>query len=54
MTITDPTMTRFLMSLGESVDLVIYAFLNARPGDIFVQKAPASTIGDLANALRDL
>lgn len=54
MTITDPAMTRFLMSLEESVDLVLYAFQNARPGDIFVQKAPASTVGDLATALREL
>jgi UDP-glucose 4-epimerase len=54
MTVTDPTMTRFLMSLDESVDLVLYAFANARPGDIFVQKAPASTIGDLAQALNEL
>jgi UDP-glucose 4-epimerase len=54
LTITDPEMTRFLMSLAESVDLVLYAFENARPGDIFVQKAPASTVGDLAQALREL
>lgn len=54
LTITDPAMTRFLMSLEESVDLVLYAFQNARPGDIFVQKAPASTVGDLAQALREL
>jgi len=54
LTITDPNMTRFLMSLAESVDLVLYAFENARPGDIFVQKAPASTVGDLAQALREL
>ncbi len=47
-------MTRFLMSLEESVDLVLYAFEHARPGDIFVQKAPASTVGDLAQALREL
>jgi UDP-N-acetylglucosamine 4,6-dehydratase/5-epimerase len=53
-TITDPAMTRFLMSLDESVDLVLYAFEHARPGDIFVQKAPASTIADLAQALREL
>jgi UDP-N-acetylglucosamine 4,6-dehydratase len=53
-TITDPTMTRFLMSLDESVDLVLYAFGHAKPGDIFVQKAPASTIADLAQALREL
>ena len=54
LTVTDPAMTRFLMSLEESVDLVLYAFEHARPGDIFVQKAPASTIGDLALALREL
>ncbi len=54
LTLTDPTMTRFLMSLAESVDLVLYAFVHARPGDIFVQKAPASTVGDLAQALCEL
>lgn len=54
LTITDPEMTRFLMSLEESVDLVLYAFDHAQPGDIFVQKAPASTVGDLATALREL
>lgn len=54
LTITDPAMTRFLMSLEESVGLVLYAFEHARPGDIFVQKAPASTVGDLALALREL
>jgi UDP-N-acetylglucosamine 4,6-dehydratase len=54
MTVTDPNMTRFLMSLDESVDLVLYAFEHARSGDIFVQKAPASTVGDLAEALRSL
>ena len=54
LTITDPNMTRFLMSLEESVDLVLYAFENARPGDIFVQKAPASTVGNLAQAMKDL
>lgn len=53
-TITDPNMTRFLMSLDESVDLVMYAFEHANPGDIFVQKAPASTIEDLAKAMRQL
>ena len=53
-TVTDPQMTRFLMSLEESVDLVLYAFENAQPGDIFVQKAPASTVGDLARALIEL
>ena len=50
-TITDPTMTRFLMSLAESVDLVEYAFENAETGDLFVKKAPASTIEVLAKAL---
>lgn len=50
-TITDPNMTRFLMSLKESVDLVVYAYRNSRQGDIFVKKAPASTIGVLAQAV---
>lgn len=50
-TITNPNMTRFLMSLEESIDLVLYAYANAKSGDIFVQKAPASTIFDLATAL---
>lgn len=54
LTLTDPTMTRFLMTLEESVDLVLYAFDNARPGDIFVQKAPACTVGDLAQAMKEL
>ena len=54
LTVTDPAMTRFIMSLEEAVDLVLYAFANAEPGDIFVQKAPASTIGDLAEAVRQL
>lgn len=53
-TITDPNMTRFLMSLEDSLDLVLHAFENARQGDIFVQKAPASTIHDLAIALKEL
>ncbi|MFM2007889.1 MAG: hypothetical protein RLZZ09_3544 [Pseudomonadota bacterium] len=53
-TITDPGMTRFLMSLEDSVDLVLYAFEHGRQGDIFVQKAPASTIEVLAIALREL
>lgn len=53
-TITDPNMTRFLMSLDESVDLVMYAFKHANAGDIFVQKAPASTIKDLAQAMREM
>jgi UDP-N-acetylglucosamine 4,6-dehydratase len=54
LTITDPAMTRFLMSLEESVALVLYAFRHAQPGDIFVQKSPASTVADLAQALREL
>lgn len=54
LTVTDPNMTRFMMSLDDSVDLVLYAFEHARPGDIFVQKAPATTVGDLAEALRQL
>jgi UDP-glucose 4-epimerase len=53
-TVTDPKMTRFLMSLAESVDLVMHAFEHSRPGDIFVQKAPAATVGDLAQALKEL
>ena len=53
-TITDPNMTRFLMSLNDSVNLVMHAFEHAQQGDIFVQKAPASTIADLANALQDI
>lgn len=54
LTVTDPSMTRFLMSLEDSVDLVIHAFSYAEQGDIFVQKAPASTIGDLAAAVSEL
>lgn len=54
LTITDPAMTRFLMSLDDSVDLVLYAFEHGRQGDIFVQKAPASTIEVLAQALKEL
>ena len=53
-TITDPTMTRFLMSLNESVDLVTHAFLNASQGDIFVQKAPAASMHDLAISLKEI
>ena len=53
-TITDPNMTRFLMNLDEAVDLVEFAFENANPGDLFIQKADASTIGDLANAVQKL
>lgn len=54
LTITDPNMTRFLMSLEDSVDLVLYAFKRGRQGDIFVQKAPASTVADLAQALKEV
>lgn len=54
LTITDPNMTRFLMSLKDSVDLVIFAFERGSQGDIFVQKAPASTIGNLAQALKEI
>lgn len=54
LTITDPKMTRFLMSLEDSVDLVMFAFANANHGDIFVQKAPAATIENLAKALLEL
>lgn len=53
-TLTDPNMTRFLMSLQESVDLVLQAFNEAKSGDIFVQKAPAATLADLAQALADV
>ncbi|MDP3372029.1 MAG: polysaccharide biosynthesis protein [Candidatus Paracaedibacteraceae bacterium] len=54
LTVTDPKMTRFLMSLEDSVDLVLYAFEHGKQGDIFVQKASASTVGDLAQALREI
>ena len=53
-TITDPEMTRFMMSLDESVNLVEYAFKYSKPGDIFVQKAPASTVEDIAKALKEI
>lgn len=53
-TITDPSMTRFLMNLDEAVDLVKFAFEHANPGDLFIQKADASTIGDLAKAVQQL
>lgn len=53
-TITDPNMTRFLMSLDEAVELVLFAFENGNKGDLFVNKAPAGTIGDLAQALKEL
>ncbi len=54
LTITDPAMTRFLMSLDEAVDLVLYAFEHARAGDIMVQKAPACTIETLAKAVMEI
>jgi UDP-N-acetylglucosamine 4,6-dehydratase len=54
LTVTDPMMTRFLMSLEDSVDLVLHAFTHGEQGDIFVQKAPASTVGVLAQALKEL
>lgn len=53
-TVTDPSMTRFLMNLDEAVDLVQFAFEHANPGDLFIQKAPASTIGDLAEAVQEV
>jgi UDP-N-acetylglucosamine 4,6-dehydratase len=53
-TITDPLMTRFLMSLDDSVDLVLYAFTHGQQGDIFVQKSPASTVEVLAQALKEV
>ena len=53
-TVTDPFMTRFLMSLDEAVDLVLFAFEHAEPGDLFIQKAPAATVGDLAEAVQEL
>ncbi len=54
LTVTDPNMTRFMMSLDDAVGLVIFAFKNARPGDLFVQKAPAATLATLAEALKRL
>src|SRR5690554_1132098 len=54
LTITNPNMTRFLMSLDDAVDLVLYAFEHGEPGDLFVQKSPASTIGDLAQAIIEI
>ncbi len=53
-TITDPKMTRFLMSLEDSVDLVLHAFVHGRQGDLFIQKAPACTVEDLASALKEI
>ena len=54
LTVTDPDMTRFIMSLEEAVELVLFAYENAESGDIMVQKAPASTIGDLAQAVKEI
>jgi len=54
LTITNPNMTRFMMSLDDSVTLVLFAFKNAKPGDIFVQKSPSASILTLANALKEL
>lgn len=54
LTVTDPNMTRFMMSLDDAVDLVVYAFSSGEPGDLFVQKAPAATIGTLAEAVKQL
>ena len=54
LTITDPDMTRFMMTIADAVDLVIYAFENANPGDLFVQKAPAATVQTLAEALKGI
>jgi len=54
LTVTDPNMTRFLMSLEDAVDLVLFAYEHGNQGDLFVNKAPASTIGDLAEAILDL
>ncbi|MDX1447111.1 polysaccharide biosynthesis protein, partial [Lishizhenia sp.] len=53
-TVTDPNMTRFLMSLNEAVELVLFAFEHGNPGDLFVNKAPAGTIGDLAQAMKEI
>ena len=54
LTVTDPSMTRFMMSLDDAVDLVLYAFENAEPGDIFIQKAPAATIEVIAHAVKTM
>lgn len=54
LTVTDPNMTRFLMSLEDAVELVLFAFENGKPGDLFVNKAPAGKIGDLAQAVKEI
>jgi UDP-glucose 4-epimerase len=54
LTVTDPNMTRFMMTLDDAVELVVYAFTNAKPGDLFVQKAPAATLTTLIEALKKL
>lgn len=54
LTVTEPSMTRFLMNLDEAVELVVFAFKNGEPGDLFIQKADASTVGDLATAVNEL
>ena len=54
LTLTDPNMTRFMMTLDDAVDLVLFAFINGKPGDIFVQKAPAATVGVMTQALCEL
>jgi UDP-glucose 4-epimerase len=54
LTLTDPNMTRYLMSLNDAVDLVLFAFEHGNPGDLFVNKAPAAAICDLANAIKEL
>jgi UDP-glucose 4-epimerase len=54
LTVTDPEMTRFMMTLNDAVDLVLFAFQHGQPGDLFVQKAPAATIGTLSQALQEL
>jgi UDP-glucose 4-epimerase len=54
LTVTDPNMTRFMMSLDDAVNLVLFAFQNAKGGELFIQKAPASTIADLAETVREL
>jgi UDP-glucose 4-epimerase len=54
LTVTDPNMTRFMMTLDDAVDLVMYAFKHGNQGDLFVQKSPATTVGDLAQAIKEL